>query len=134
MPHVRRWVALQMGMGLAVLRQADAADTREWSANPRPAALEYFRGAVQDRRMVRMENVHITSLILTVTQLDSSMFDGMVDDEVYAKQPDADCYAGLDDSRRSAILSEFDKYPVNFRRNLDDMDWRILMMDAKNRV
>jgi len=73
-------------------------------------------------------------LILTVTQLDSSTFDGMVDGEVYAKQPDANCYAELDDNRRSVILSEFDKYPVKFRWDLDDIDWRILMMDAKNRV
>jgi hypothetical protein len=134
MPHFRRWLGVLMSMGLALSAQAEAADTTGWPADLRPAALEDFRGAVQDRRMVRMEIVHITSLTLTITQLDSSMFDGMVDGEVYAKQPDVDCYADLDDKRRSGILSEFDKYPVSFRWNLDDIDWRILMLDAKGRV
>lgn len=134
MLHFRRWLALLMGVGLVTSPKGDAADTSGWPADLRPAALEEFRSAVQDRRMVRLEIVHITSLILTVTELDSSMFDGMVDEEVYVKQPDANCYAELDDIRRSVILSEFDKYPVKFRWNLDDIGWRILMMDAKNRV
>lgn len=126
MLHLRCWFAMLMCVTLAALAQAKAD---VW-----PAALEGFLYAMQDQRMVRMEIVHMTTLTLTSTQLDSAMFDGSVNEEVYAKQPNANCYAALDGVRRARILSEFGKYPIKFTRDRTDINWRILLLDAKSRV
>lgn len=128
MLHLRSWFAglLVVIAGVVI---SPAAKPEVW-----PAAFEGFINAMQEQRIVRMEIVHITSIILTTSQLDSTMFDGFVNYEVYTKQPDADCDTVLNEKIRAEILLEFRKYPVRFTGDRSDINWRIRMFDAKNRL